>query len=79
VLHGFQFLQWVIQGTVDINTGANPSAEGGDDEAVDDQVVKVVDIDDTFGLEVAPSLYFEPYSLFPCFITMSGNNHSCHL
>jgi hypothetical protein len=79
VLHGFQFLQWVIQGTVDVNTGADLSAEGGDDEAADDQVVKVVDIVDTFRLQVAPSLYFEPYLLFPCFITLSDNNHSCHL
>ncbi|CAL0326262.1 unnamed protein product [Lupinus luteus] len=40
---------WVVQGAVDVDIGANPSAEGGeDDEGVDDQVVKVVDIVDTF-------------------------------
>ncbi|CAL0310876.1 unnamed protein product [Lupinus luteus] len=36
--------------------GANPSAEGGeDDEGVDDQAVKVVDIVDTFRLQEQPS------------------------
>lgn len=36
-----------------MNIGANPSAEGADaDEVVDDQVVKVVDIVDTFRLQV---------------------------
>lgn len=46
-------LQWVVQGAVDVNIGANPSAEGGDDdEGVDDQTVKVVDIVDTFRLQV---------------------------
>ena len=40
-------------GAVDVDIGANPSAEGnGDDEGVDDQVVKVVDIVDTFRLQV---------------------------
>lgn len=47
------FLQWVVQGAVDVDIGANPSAEGGDeDEGVDDQAVKVVDIVDTFRLQV---------------------------
>ena len=33
--------------------GANPSAEGGgEDEAIDDQAVRVVDIVDTFRLQV---------------------------
>jgi len=46
-------LQWVVQGAVDVNIGANPSAEGGgEDEGVDDQAVKVVDIVDTFRLQV---------------------------
>lgn len=46
-------LQWVVQGAVDVDIGANPSAEGGgDDEGVDDQAVKVVDIVDTFRLQV---------------------------
>ena len=35
-----------------MNIGANPSAEGGEDEGVDDQAVKVVDIVDTFRLQV---------------------------
>jgi hypothetical protein len=50
-------LQWVIQGAVDVDIGANPSAEGGDDEGVDDQAVKVVDIVDTFRLQVGPIFY----------------------
>lgn len=46
-------VQWVVQGAVDVDIGANPSAEGGeDDEGVDDQTVKVVDIVDTFRLQV---------------------------
>jgi hypothetical protein len=36
-----------------VDIGANPSAEGGgDDEGTDDQAVKVVDIVDTFRLQV---------------------------
>jgi hypothetical protein len=47
--------KWVVQGAVDVNIGANPSAEGGDeDEGVDDQHVKVVDIVDTFRLQEQP-------------------------
>lgn len=47
------FQQWVVQGAVDVDIGANPSAEGGgEDEGVDDQAVKVVDIVDTFRLQV---------------------------
>lgn len=47
------FWQWVVQGAVNVDIGANPSAEGGDeDEGVDDQAVKVVDIVDTFRLQV---------------------------
>lgn len=44
--------QWVVKGSVDVDIGANPSAEGGEDEGVDDQAVKVVDIVDTFRLQV---------------------------
>lgn len=45
--------QWVVKGAMDFNIGANPSAEeGGEDEGVDDQAVKVVDIIDTFRLQV---------------------------
>ncbi|CAL1413282.1 unnamed protein product [Linum trigynum] len=48
--------KWVIQGAVDVDIGANPSAEGGgDDEGVDDQAVKVVDIVDTFRLQEQPA------------------------
>lgn len=39
-----------------MNIGANPSAEGGDeDDGVDDQAVKVVDIVDTFRLQEQPT------------------------
>lgn len=45
--------QWVVNGATNFDTGANPSAEeGGEDEGVDDQAVKVVDIIDTFRLQV---------------------------
>mgnify|MGYP001109102498 CR=1 FL=1 len=48
--------KWVAQGAVDVDIGANPSAEGADeDEGVDDQVVKVVDIIDTFRLQEQPA------------------------
>ncbi|KAJ8529548.1 hypothetical protein K7X08_036383 [Anisodus acutangulus] len=48
--------KWVVQGAVAVDIGANPSAEGGDeDEGVDDQAVKVVDIVDTFRLQEQPS------------------------
>jgi hypothetical protein len=47
--------KWVVNGSVDVDIGANPSAEGGcDDEGVDDQAVKVVDIVDTFRLQEQP-------------------------
>ena len=55
LIHGLAWLliQWVVQGAIDVNIGANPSAEGaGEDEGVDDQAVKVVDIVDTFRLQV---------------------------
>ena len=49
--------KWVVQGAVDVDIGANPSAEGGgDDEGVDDVQTKVVDIVDTFRLQVRLSL-----------------------
>lgn len=41
-----------MKGAVDVDIGANPSAEGGEDEGVDDGAVKVVDIVDTFRLQV---------------------------
>ncbi|KAI6693045.1 hypothetical protein NL676_020755 [Syzygium grande] len=46
--------KWVVKGAVDFDIGANPSAEGGEDEGVDDQAVKVVDIVDTFRLQEQP-------------------------
>ena len=52
-------LQWVVQGAVDVDIGGNPSAEGGDeDEGVDDQAVKVVDIVDTCRLKVNEPHFF---------------------
>uniref|UniRef100_K7MBE9 Translationally-controlled tumor protein homolog n=1 Tax=Glycine max TaxID=3847 RepID=K7MBE9_SOYBN len=42
-------------GAVDVDIGANPSAEGGEDEGVDDAAVKVVDIVDTFRLQEQPA------------------------
>lgn len=45
-------IQWVVRGAVDVDIGANASAEDGEDESVDDQAVKVVDIIDTFRLQV---------------------------
>ena len=47
--------KWVVQGAVDVDIGANPSAEGGEDEGVDDQAIKVVDIVDTFRLQEQPT------------------------
>ncbi|MFA0994150.1 hypothetical protein ACDI80_26595, partial [Klebsiella pneumoniae] len=48
--------KWTTQGSVEVNIGANPSAEeGGEDEGVDDTVQKVVDIVDTFRLQEQPT------------------------
>ncbi|KAK4273431.1 hypothetical protein QN277_021835 [Acacia crassicarpa] len=47
--------KWVVKGAVNVDIGANPSAEGGEDEGVDDQAVKVVDIVDTFRLQEQPA------------------------
>ncbi|KAJ7977932.1 Translationally-controlled tumor protein-like [Quillaja saponaria] len=48
--------KWVVQGAVNVDIGANPSAEGGEeDEGVDDKTVKVVDIVDTFRLQEQPA------------------------
>lgn len=60
--------QWVVQGAVNVDIGANPSAEGGEeDEGVDDQAVKVVDVVDTFRLQVRThakltTLYFGDFT-----------------
>jgi len=44
---------------VDVDIGANPSAEGGEeDECVEEEAVKVVDIVDTFRLQVRKSCVF---------------------
>lgn len=53
--------KWVVQGAVDFDIGANPSAEGGEDEGVDDQAVKVVDIVDTFRLQEQPAFDKKPF------------------
>ena len=48
--------KWTTKGCVEVNIGANPSAEeGGEDEGVDDSVEKVVDIVDTFRLQEQPT------------------------
>jgi Translationally controlled tumour protein len=48
-------LQWVEVGDVDIDIGANPSAEGGDEgEGVESTSRKVVDVQDAFRLQVQP-------------------------
>lgn len=61
-------VQWVVQGAVDVDIGANPSAEGGDeDEGVDDQTVKVVDIVDTFRLQVSFLCYL--LNVSSCFLS----------
>ena len=48
-------VQWVEVGDVDIDIGANPSAEGGDEgEGVESTSRKVVDVQDAFRLQVQP-------------------------
>lgn len=48
----------MVKGAIDVDIGANPSDEGGgEDESVDDYVVKVVDIVDTFRLQVKDPIY----------------------
>ena len=57
--------KWVVKGSVDVDIGANPSAEGGeDDEGVDDQAVKVVDIVDTFRLQEQPPFDKKQFVVF---------------
>ncbi|CAL9043367.1 unnamed protein product [Musa banksii] len=47
---------WEVEGKIDVDIGANPSQEGGEeDEGFDDTAVKVVDIVDTFKLQEQPS------------------------
>lgn len=57
---------------MNVDTGANPSAEGGeDDEGVDSNSRKVVDIVDTFRLAVR---YPGP-RLEDCYCNRQGYNH----
>ncbi|XP_054804912.1 translationally-controlled tumor protein homolog [Prosopis cineraria] len=57
--------KWVVKGAVDVDIGANPSAEGGgEDEGVDDQAVKVVDIVDTFRLQEQPAFDKKQFLVF---------------
>ncbi|XP_004487845.1 translationally-controlled tumor protein homolog [Cicer arietinum] len=56
--------KWVVKGAVDVDIGANPSAEGGEDESVDDQAVKVVDIVDTFRLQEQPAFDKKQFLVF---------------
>ena len=51
----FLAFQWQEKGDVDVDIGANPSAEGGDDDAVDSNTQKVVDLIDAFRLNVGPT------------------------
>lgn len=46
-------MQWQERGDVDVDIGANPSAEGGDDEGVESNTQKVVDLIDAFRLNVS--------------------------
>ena len=48
-------LQWQEKGDVDVDIGANPSAEGGDEEGVESNTQKVVDLIDAFRLNVGSS------------------------
>lgn len=65
-------MQWVVQGAVDVDIGANPSAEGGgEDEGVDDQAVKVVDIVDTFRLQVWTMIFIYLLLNFSIFLVFS--------
>lgn len=56
----------MVQGAVDVDIGANPSAEGAEeDEGVDDQAAKVVDIVDTFRLQVTTYYFVNITYLLP--------------
>ncbi len=65
-------LQWVTVGSVDVDIGANPSAEEAE-EGVDDSARKVVDIIDSFRLVVRRC----PPSFLACLGTMSCKG--CHV
>ena len=54
-----------MKGALDVDIGANPSAEGAeDDEGVNDEAVKVVDIVDTFRLQVSTVKYISEVHVF---------------
>ncbi|KAG5416445.1 hypothetical protein IGI04_004012, partial [Brassica rapa subsp. trilocularis] len=56
---------WVVKGAMNFDIGADPSAEeGGEDEGVDDQAVKVVDIIDTFRLQEQPPFDKKQFVMF---------------
>lgn len=55
----------MVKGAVDVDIGANPSAEGGEeDDGVDDTAVKVVDIVDTFRLQASILLSASQFHFF---------------
>lgn len=47
-----KFLQWEVLQDVDIDTGANPSAEGGDEDGGPGEGRRVVDLIEFFKLNV---------------------------
>ncbi|CAI5972722.1 unnamed protein product [Closterium sp. NIES-64] len=55
--------KWVVKGGIEVDIGANPSAEGGEEEAVEEQSEKVVDIVDTFRLQARPQYPFTIYEI----------------
>jgi hypothetical protein len=63
-----KFLQWVVKGALDVDIGANPSAEGGDEEGVDDQVVKVVTLSTPSVYRLLPFFLFSLICCRPGFI-----------
>ncbi|KAM1171586.1 hypothetical protein ACFXTH_021946 [Malus domestica] len=61
---------WEVDGNPQY-IGANPSAEGGgEDEGVDDQAVKVVDIVDTFRLQEQPPYYKQFFTWVKSYIKL---------
>jgi len=59
-------LQWQVRGDVDVDIGANPSAEGGDeDDGGGSTEQKVVDLIDAFRLNVKPPPPFPPWVSLP--------------
>lgn len=59
--------KWVVKGALDVDAliGANASAEGGgEDEGVNDEAVRVVDITDTFRLQEQPAFDKKGFTAF---------------